>query len=176
MQAIAEAGLASITLRSVAGVVGVTHGAARHHFGSKAGLLTAVAIEGYQMLAERLGAVDITQGFGTTGVEYVRFATTHPGHFEAMFRPDVLDPDDPELRSARATAGRVLSRAAARQAGASAEEAREIAVAAWSIAHGLATLSLTGNLAPEIGDPITLAQGWTDTLFVAPTTPRRSAD
>ena len=168
---IAEAGVASITLRSVAGAVDVTHGAARHHFGSKSGLLTAVAAEGYRLLTERLEGVVVGDGFGGTGVEYVRFATTNPGHFEVMFRPELLDGGDEDLVAARAAASRVLFDAAARQAGTSVEDAREVAVAAWSIAHGLATLWRTGNLAPELGDPIALAEGWTDTLFMAPLDP-----
>ncbi len=173
---IAADGLAAVTLRSVAATVGVTHGAARHHFGSKAGLLSAVAAEGYRLMAERLGAVMAEDGFGRTGVEYVRFATTNPGHFEVMFRPDVLDPDDEELARARAAAGRVLTESAARQAGTTVEEAREIAVAAWSVAHGLATLWRTGNLDPRLGDPISLAEGWSSTLFAVPRPgPERSA-
>lgn len=168
VDAIAVDGIGAITLRSVAASVGVTHGAARHHFGSKAGLLSAVAAEGYRLLTERLDGVVSDDGFGRTGVEYVRFATTNPGHFEAMFRPDVWDDGDEDLQQARAAAGRVLFGSAARQAGTSAAEAREVAVAAWSIAHGLATLWRTGNLDPALGDPISLAEGWTDTLFRAP--------
>lgn len=168
VEAIAADGIGAITLRSVAASVQVTHGAARHHFGSKAGLLSAVAAEGYRLLTERLDDVVADDGFGRTGVEYVRFATTNPGHFEAMFRPDVWDGDDEELRAARAGAGRVLFESAARQAGNTAGDAREIAVAAWSIAHGLATLWRTGNLDPALGDPISLAEGWSSTLFVAP--------
>lgn len=174
-ETIAIDGIAAVTLRSVAASVGVTHGAARHHFGSKAGLLSAVAAEGYRLLTERLDGVVAEDGFGSTGVEYVRFATTHPGHFEAMFRPDVLNAEDEELRCARAGAGRVLAEAAARQAGTSVREAREIAVAAWSVAHGLATLWRTGNLDPMFGDPIELAEGWGDTLFAArPSSPAGS--
>ncbi|MEE8602777.1 TetR/AcrR family transcriptional regulator [Euzebya tangerina] len=168
VQAIGAGGVASITLRSVAKSVGVTHGAARHHFGSKAGLLTAVAAEGFRLLSDRLDRVVAEDGFGETGVEYVRFATTNPGHFEAMFRPDVLDESDEALRHARSAAAKVLFESAARQAGTSVEEAKEVAVAAWSIAHGLATLWRTGNLGPDLGDPITLAKGWSNTLFLAP--------
>lgn len=168
VMAVADAGVASITLRSVAAEVGVTHGAARHHFGSKSGLLTAVAAEGYRLLTDRLDGVVVDDGFGLTGVEYVRFATTNPGHFEVMFRPDLIDQENEELVRSRASAGRVLFDAAAKQAGSSVADAREIAIAAWSIAHGLATLWRTGNLAPELGDPIALAEGWTDTLFMRP--------
>ena len=60
---------------------GVTHAAATYHFGDRAGLLTAVAAEGYRLLAEALrGAQEIRGSFLEVGVAYVRFAVTHRAH------------------------------------------------------------------------------------------------
>ena len=47
-------GLAALSLRDLARRVGVSHAAPVHHFGDKAGLLTAVAAEGFSKLADAL--------------------------------------------------------------------------------------------------------------------------
>ena len=49
--AVAEHGVTGVSLRDVARRAGVSHGAPAHHFGSKAGMLTAFATRGYQLLA-----------------------------------------------------------------------------------------------------------------------------
>ena len=63
VETIADAGPAAMSLREVARRAGVTHAAAAYHFGDKAGLLTAVAAQGYRMLARnhrtRRGEVDL---------------------------------------------------------------------------------------------------------------------
>jgi AcrR family transcriptional regulator len=51
VQAIAEVGPAAVSLRDLARRVGVSHAAPAHHFGDKAGLLTAVAADGFRRLA-----------------------------------------------------------------------------------------------------------------------------
>src|SRR4030095_14934141 len=55
VQAIAEAGAAAVSLRELARRAGVSHAAPAHHFGDKAGLLTAVAADGFRRLAATLG-------------------------------------------------------------------------------------------------------------------------
>ena len=47
LEAIAENGVAAMSLRDVARRAGVSHSAPAHHFGDKAGVLTAIAIEGF---------------------------------------------------------------------------------------------------------------------------------
>ena len=85
VETIAETSPAAMSLREVARRAGVTHAAAAYHFGDKAGLLTAVAAEGYRMLGEALRDAD--PGFLELGVAYVRFAVSHRAHFEVMYRP-----------------------------------------------------------------------------------------
>ena len=54
VETIEDVGPAAMSLREVARRAGVTHPAATYHFGDKAGLLTAVAIEGYRLLGQSL--------------------------------------------------------------------------------------------------------------------------
>ena len=150
VEAIGQAGPAGMSLRDVARRAGVRHAAAAYHFGDKAGLLTAVAAQGYRMLTQELqDARDSRCGFLEVGVAYVRFAVTHRAHFEVMYRPELYRPDDPEVLSARAAAAVLLYGTDHPDAGRLAAGA-----AAWSLVHGLATLWLNGNLPPQLGtDP-----------------------
>jgi AcrR family transcriptional regulator len=147
--AIEQAGPAAVSLREVARRAGVTHAAAAYHFGDKAGLLTAVAVEGYRLLGESLRDAQAHGSFLDVGVAYVRFAVDHRAHFEVMYRPELYRSGDADVLRARAAAARLLygsdnPSAAEMEAG----------VAAWSLVHGLATLWLNGNLPERLGhDP-----------------------
>jgi AcrR family transcriptional regulator len=164
IDAIEENGPAMLSLRDLARRVGVSHAAPVHHFGDKAGLLTAVAVDGFRLLEEALRAAgpDLLD----VGVAYVRFAVGHRGHFEVMFRPELYRSDDPALVLARAKAGESLSGGLA-ALGAPAEGDR---LAAWSIVHGLATLWLSGSLPASAyrQDPCELARVVAGRLFSPP--------
>src|SRR5918995_5895636 len=109
VEAIEEVGPAALSLRDLARRAGVSHAAPAHHFGDKAGLLTAVAAQGYQLLADTLTAArQRSADFLEVGVAYVRFAVDHRAHFEVMFRPDLYRPDDPEVAIARQRAADAL--------------------------------------------------------------------
>ena len=148
VEVIGQAGPAAMSLREVARRAGVTHAAAAYHFGDKAGLLTAVAAQGYRILAEELrSARDARLGFLEMGVAYVRFAVSHRAHFEVMYQPELYHRDDDEVREARAGTAALLYGSASPDTGQLAAGA-----AAWSLVHGLATLWLNGNLPPQLGD------------------------
>ncbi len=150
---IAERGPAAVSLRELARRTGVSHAAPAHHFGDKAGLLTAVAVAGFDLLADALREAHETTGsLLEVGVAYVRFAVTHPAHFEVMFRPDLLRRDDPSLAAAGERAAGLLAGAVGGETTAGPGEPLRAAIAAWSLVHGLATLHLHGNLPPELGD------------------------
>ncbi|MFB7433927.1 TetR/AcrR family transcriptional regulator [Streptomyces microflavus] len=148
LDAIAAEGAAALSLRDLARRAGVSHAAPAHHFKGRTGLLTAVAAEGYALFADALaGAPDLRE----RGVAYVRFAATHPAHFQVMFQPDLYRADDPDLLSAQARATDALRAGVADlPPGGRGEDDRLAGVAAWSLAHGFATLLLSGNLADAL--------------------------
>ncbi|WP_233160253.1 TetR/AcrR family transcriptional regulator [Actinophytocola xanthii] len=146
---IAERGPAAVSLRDLARAAGVSHAAPAHHFKDKAGLFTAIAVQGQRMLADALAEeLENSGDLRLLGVRYVRFAAQHSSHFEVMYRPDLFHQDDPELVEARARTSDLL-RAAIPGDGRAAD--RQV-LAAWSIAHGFATLRRAGNLAHLLPD------------------------
>ncbi|MGW1883283.1 TetR/AcrR family transcriptional regulator [Streptomyces sp. NPDC001970] len=145
LDVIASEGPSALSLRDLARRAGVSHAAPAHHFKDRAGLLTAIAAEGHALLAATLiEASDLRD----LGVRYVRFALAHPAHFQVMFRPELLRADDPELVAARRRTRDLLRTAVAARAGggARADDGGTGFMAAWSLAHGFATLLLTHNL------------------------------
>ncbi|MEU7073700.1 TetR/AcrR family transcriptional regulator [Streptomyces narbonensis] len=144
---IAAEGPGALSLRDLARRAGVSHAAPAHHFKDRTGLLTAIATEGYDLLAAALAG---TPELRERGVRYVRFATEHPAHFQVMFQPDLLRADDPELLAAKERASAELRAGVAGLP--DVPDARTAGIAAWSLAHGFATLLLTGNIEAALGD------------------------
>jgi AcrR family transcriptional regulator len=155
LEVIATSGPGAVSLRDLARRAGVSHAAPAHHFKDKAGLLTAIAVEGNELLAVSLteGLTEDPNDLRGLGVRYVRFALDHPAHFEVMFRPDLYHQDAPEVVAARGRPAQLLRGAvdalSAERQGPDAELAR---LAAWSLAHGFVTLSRGGNLERVVGD------------------------
>ncbi|WP_351227941.1 TetR/AcrR family transcriptional regulator [Streptomyces sp. NPDC002133] len=145
LDVIAAEGPSALSLRDLARRAGVSHAAPAHHFKDRAGLLTAIAAEGHALLA---AALTEASDLRDLGVRYVRFALAHPAHFQVMFRPELLRADDPELVAARRRTRDLLRTAVAARAGggAGADDSGTGFMAAWSLAHGFATLLLTHNL------------------------------
>ena len=176
-EVVREHGIAQVSLREVARRVGVSHSAAIHHFGNKAGLLTTFAAQGYVDMAETVLASvsearpeDGPAMLEASGRGYVRFALREPERFQAMFELHHLKPNDPVFTAARDTAYSLLSRAIGRccdEGYIAPSEAGVIGAAAWSLTHGLAALWISGRLGARIGetDPERLAEKVTR-LFV----------
>lgn len=153
-EVIAARGPSGLNLRELARQLGVSHTAPRHHFGDKRGLVTALAAQGYRLLAATLRSAE--GDFLEAGVSYVRFAVAHPGHFAVMFKPKLVNDQDPALLEARLETRAALLAGAAAQAVAVGRDPSPpgsgtlppYALLAWGAAHGLADLALTGILGP----------------------------
>jgi AcrR family transcriptional regulator len=144
-----EVGPSAISLRSIARRAGVSHAAPAHHFGDRAGLLAAVAAEGFRRLNQSMvtAAADSPEPLLAIGRAYVDFARTNPGEFAVMFRPELLGPDpDLEVHGAAAHQRLVEAIAATPGAGHDGEDPAVTAARLWSVVHGLATMVITGSL------------------------------
>lgn len=169
-QVVRADGVGNVSLREVARRVGVTHAASAHHFANKAGLLTAFATQGYVQLAqsvisaiEEAEPVDGPAVLEAVGRGYVRFAVANPGRFEVMFRLDAVNADDPDFVAASEGAYSLLVNTVAQceaEGFLGGRDPEVVAVAAWSMVHGLAALWISGRLAERIeeSDPNRLAQ------------------
>jgi AcrR family transcriptional regulator len=148
-----EKGPKGFTLREVARRAGVSTAAPYRHFADKAQLLAAVATLGFVQLHETLTAAaaetaDLHQQVLDMGRVYVRWAATHPDYYQVMFGSE-LDKTDPDLRTAGSRAFDDLLDAIVRCQNANllpAGNPRDIAGPAWSLLHGVATLTIGSDL------------------------------
>ncbi|MDE2363198.1 MAG: TetR/AcrR family transcriptional regulator [Hyphomicrobiales bacterium] len=138
-------GASDLSLRVVAGNVGVSATAVYRHFPDKDALQSAVSEEGFRRLGQRQAAASAAAGQGqsagflASGAAYVRFALENPALFRLMF-------SRPTAASRQSEAAALLGRNAAAFAPGGVDP-DIFALQAWSIAHGLAMLMLD-RLAP----------------------------
>jgi AcrR family transcriptional regulator len=151
---LADQGAEGFTLREAARRAGVSPAAPSHHFGNAPGLLTEVAIRGYDALGAALRQAAAKKGSAyqklhAQGLAYVDFALTYPGRFQMMFSNKRLVADDERLRQAVKAAYRefevVIEELAALLPAMSAKQAKIAATVAWSTVHGFAKLALEGK-------------------------------
>jgi AcrR family transcriptional regulator len=147
-----KTGSTDFTLRELARTLGVTHNAPYRHFPGKAELLAALREEGFARLAaaERAaleGApVGARERVRALGEVYVRFAIEEPTAFRLMMSDPVEgEPSRDETESftllrQALDAGRASGEARADLS------SRELALAAWALVHGLASLLASGRL------------------------------
>jgi AcrR family transcriptional regulator len=142
---VAERGADGLSLRELARAAGVSHAAPAHHFTDRRGLFTALAAEGWRLLAEALTGA--RPEFIDAASAYVGFALAHPGHYAVMFDSSLIDPADPVLVAAIAAAGSELARGVGTLDDARATaDPQAAALAAWSLVHGFSLLWLNGNI------------------------------
>ena len=162
---VAERGADGISLRELARAAGVSHAAPAHHFTDRRGLFTALATEGFQLLAAAL--TEARPQFIEAAKAYVRFALAHPGHYEVMFDKSLYDDTDAELVAAASAAGAELNRGVATLADPKpAADPEGAALAAWSLVHGFSMLWLNDAI-DTAGDPIAKVEGLAAILFDA---------
>ncbi len=143
-------GEAGLGLRDLARAVGVSSAAPYRHFDSRAALLEALAVTGFQRFTARMQAVMASapdDPLAAMGKTYVVFALQNPNLFRLMFSPQLKKDARPGLKMAADTAFDTL-----RQAVGNGADARIRALAAWAKVHGLAVLLLDGQIAIRAGE------------------------
>jgi AcrR family transcriptional regulator len=152
-----EQGIAGLSLREVARRAGVSHAAPAHHFKDKAGLLTALATEGFIRFAQaqrdaRERGTNPLERFSWTGWAYVMFADQNREYFEIMFRHELFNGQDPAYRAAANAAHQVLLETMGpAMTNLTEEQLLQQSTTAWALAHGLSRLWLDGNLTSFAG-------------------------
>jgi len=153
---VAEKGVAGLTLREVARRVGVSQAAPYRHFAGKNALLLAVAEQGFRTMHHQILAALARSGRDTTsrlqaiGVGYVQFAIAHPAHFRIMFGQELAH--SAASPSAEQAAMAVFQELAAEILKGQISgvirpyDPLQLALACWSIAHGLAAILCEGLL------------------------------
>lgn len=148
-------GSMAVGLRAVARAVGVSQTAPYRHFADKASLLAAAAEAGFVALGESLAGAGAEAGTAeellrAQGIAYVRFAAERPACFRLMFGHEVGDRRrHPALRVAADRAFELLEQALIRcqEEGVVRQgEPRVLALSAWSLMHGLASLLVNDQL------------------------------
>ncbi len=156
----AALGPGQVSLRAIARRAGLSHNAAEHHFQDRAGLLTALAVQGFDQLegdlraalaaAARTGAHPLA----ALGGAYLTFGLTEPNTLELMFRADLVRPQDPDLEQAQQRAFSVLEETAAKATGnVPAGREGDLPKIAWAFVHGLVGLARYGALRPTTAPP-----------------------
>jgi AcrR family transcriptional regulator len=142
---VAERGADGVSLRELARNAGVSHAAPAHHFTDRRGLFTALAAQGWRLLADALA--DARPDFVAAALAYVRFALDHPGHYAVMFDRSLVNPDDTDLKAAQNAAGVELAHGVGTLKDPRAKaDPQSAALAAWSLVHGFAMLRLNAAI------------------------------
>ncbi|MCP8882922.1 TetR/AcrR family transcriptional regulator [Devosia sp. XJ19-1] len=144
-------GEAGLGLRDLARAVGVSPAAPYRHFDSRAALLEALAVTGFQRFAARMEAVAKSEPddpMAAMGKTYVVFALQNANLFRLMFSPLLKREARPGLSMAADAAFDTLRHVV----GGDAKTGRIKALAAWAKVHGLAVLLLDGQIAIRAGE------------------------
>lgn len=139
-------GEAGLGLRDLARAVGVSPAAPYRHFDSRAGLLEALAVTGFQKFTAEMRAVAETSPADpllAMGQAYLHFALGNRALFRLMFSAQLKRDNRPGLRMAAEAAFATLRQVS----GGYTTAGRIAALAAWSKVHGLAVLLLDEQIA-----------------------------
>jgi AcrR family transcriptional regulator len=100
-------GLAGLSAREVARVVGVSHAAPGHYFPDRVSFAAAVATAGYERLYDHLvHALSHTRNRATEKLlaactAYVEFALERPGLYRSMYAPELIEGQNHRSRERR---------------------------------------------------------------------------
>jgi AcrR family transcriptional regulator len=154
---ILERGVDGFTLREAARRAGVSPAAPAHHFKDARGLLSEVALRGYQAFGDALEEADKRGGddpqarLHEQGLAYVQFALKNPARFQLMFLHGKCDMNYKNLQTVSNRSFQILEGAVRAAYGLTPSapmtpDAYGFLMATWSIVHGFAHLALGGEL------------------------------
>ncbi|WP_144037743.1 WHG domain-containing protein [Sphingopyxis sp. KK2] len=156
---IERTGKATISIREVSRLAGISHNAPYFHFADKQALLMAVATRGFWKLHDEM--VIAAQPAATPhdrhrllGVGYIRFAIANPGLFRLIGNREITGAvPTRELSTARMASAQLFGAAVLNLTSRRQDvvlDPKLAAVAGWSMMQGLATLLIEGQLTPGL--------------------------
>jgi AcrR family transcriptional regulator len=150
---LSDEGAPELSLRGLARDIGVSHAAPRRHFADKQALLDALAEDGFERLGTDLTAAienapgaSFAERFTAVGRAYVRFANEHAALLDLMFAAK----QRPEAEDVRAASDRTFAGPLTLVADAQARgevvvgETHEVALVAWAVIQGFASMAREG--------------------------------
>jgi AcrR family transcriptional regulator len=155
-------GIGAVSLRRAARAAGVSPAAPYRHFADRAALLSALSDEGFRRLSTELwagnaSAADPAEAMRAIIESYVHFACHNPAYFQLMFRPELKKSHkSPQGEEAGEKAFAVVHHTVESCIAAGLMDPVDkdvLALALWSLVHGLASLWLDGHLADHSNDP-----------------------
>lgn len=160
LKLLAEGGVKALSLRAAAQLAGVSHAAPYRHYKDKDALVASIAERGFRQLTaamrEELGpdghTLQTPEKLRRLGVGYVNFALRHPANLQVMFGGILKRPDVPEPLQTAASESYAMLHDSVVAGIASGElrraDSEQVALACWSMVHGLAGLIMNGALPP----------------------------
>jgi AcrR family transcriptional regulator len=156
-------GQEALSLRKIAGIVGVSHAAPAHHFPTMRDLLTGLAGIGFTrfdaaMLQERKKSPpDPISQMRAAERGYLRYAAENPALFRLMFTSPLINWEKPELhlpaRASRAQLAEICAPAAELRGYKTQEEKTALERLVWAQIHGQAHLMLEYGLEKNTAAP-----------------------
>ena len=155
---LAEKGIDGFSMREVGRRAGVAVAAPSHHFGNAKGLLTAIAAEGFNKLAQHIelaaaASPDSEDRVVSMCHAYREMGTSDPGYASIMFRVELLDETNQRFLE-RASLAYGLFEGALKQAASRSVDTAKVSYAAktlWATMHGLVDLKMIkGREADEL--------------------------
>lgn len=146
-----KVGAAGLSLRQVAEHARLSRQAPYNHFENKEALLAELVRSGFERLAQCLlpgGDPEAKTALERAADAYIRQAQEAPALFRLMFSRELVD--IARFPSAAAAGGLAFGKLSEIVAVfAPADRVRELALAAWSLVHGYATLCIEVGLEPD---------------------------
>jgi len=166
-----QEGIEAVTIRAVARGACVAHSAPANHFKTRKDLLTALAAQTFEELAQTIQAkllngsadpfLDRRGRLKLFAHTVLAFGLAAPNRYRLLWRRDCLLVDDPDLLAQMDVLYEPLITLFSEQSQKSAVSPETRGIALWSMIHGYVSLRLDGNLVAlndeHTGEPRELA-------------------
>jgi len=144
-----DGGAAKLSLRQVAGDLGIAHRSLYNHFDDRSALLMAVGAHGFNALADAVAPSKTQKNYVRS---YADFALAHPHLYEVMMAQRNASMFSDKTLGAALQRLIGLSLAMFGNDGASDDDNRRAVMRVWMLLHGGVSLHLNGALEPRSND------------------------